>query len=362
MRDSLRSVLQRAWLQRSWLACCLWPLSRVYAFIVKRRHRAYTTGQLAAHKIAAPVLVVGNVVAGGVGKTPVVIALVDHLRSQGWALGVVARGYGRQLADCREVQPTSRASEVGDEPLLIARHFAQNADANHLPVSVFVAPQRVQAARALLLAYPQTQLIISDDGLQHYALQRDLEVCVFDGRGLGNGWLLPAGPLREPWPRTLARKPCLLLHTGERAAQGLGQTGFYAKRRLAGYALRSNGQRMALSELLAHPQPLLALAGIAHPDAFFSMLRGQGLSLAHALALPDHYDFNRFTCPSDKPYQVICTEKDAVKLWPLFPDALAVPLVLSLEPGFVQAIDAWLLEHVPSGPVRPAAPVSSGNS
>lgn len=360
MWESFRLALQRAWLQRGWLACSLWPISLAYALLVKRRQQGYNSGRLPVEKFAAPVVVIGNVVAGGVGKTPVVLALVDHLRAQGWAVGVVSRGYGRRLADCREVRVSSHADEVGDEPLLAARHFALNSGANPTPVPIFVAPQRAEAARALLARYPQIQLVISDDGLQHHALHRDLEVCVFDDRGLGNGWLLPAGPLREPWPRRFAaREPCLVLHTGEQLAPGPGLAGFRATRSLANYAWRSDGQRVAFSELRTSGQPLLALAGIARPAAFFAMLRSQGLALASTLALPDHCDFSRFTRPADKPYRLICTEKDAVKLWPLAPDALAVPLLMTLEPAFLATIDAWLVRQVPAGPMLPTAPLSS---
>src|SRR5690606_24360938 len=124
--------------------------------------------------------------------TPVTLALVRHLRDRGWHPGVVSRGYGRRTRDVREVLPASSPAEVGDEPLLIARAAG---------VPVFVGRQRAQAGRALLAAHPRTDILVCDDGLQHLALARDLEVCVFNDEGAGNGWLLPAGPLREPWPR-----------------------------------------------------------------------------------------------------------------------------------------------------------------
>jgi len=175
-------------------------------------------------------------------------------------------------------------------------------------------------------------VILSDDGLQHLPLQRDLEIGVFDDRGVGNGFLLPAGPLREPWPRPLD----LVLHTGSKPAFD----GFQGQRGLARHALRADGSQVLLSNNLK--KPLLALAGIAQPEAFFAMLRAMGLTLANTLALPDHYDFNSWLPNDYKGYTLICTEKDAVKLWPLEPEALAVPLTFVVPDAFWQALDAKL--------------------
>jgi tetraacyldisaccharide 4'-kinase len=189
----------------------------------------------------------------------------------------------------------------------------------------------VQAARALLAAHPTTRVIVSDDGLQHYRLERDVEICVFDERGTGNGWLLPAGPLREPWPRAVD----LVLRTG--AAAGIA--GFEIRRRLAPVARRADGTLIALAAL--KDRPLKALAGIAKPEAFFAMLRAEGLQLAQTVALPDHHDFSDAPV-SDDGCDLICTEKDAVKLWPLRPQAWAVPLLLAVEPEFWTAFDRLL--------------------
>lgn len=326
--------LQQAWLRRDMLARLLWPLSRLYGLLAELRRQAFRAGYFRSERLPVPVLVVGNVVAGGAGKTPVVIALVRHLQARGLQVGVVSRGYGRTSTHCLEVLPGTPIEASGDEPALIRR-------ATGAPV--FVAFRRTEAARALLTAHPQTQLIVCDDGLQHYALQRDVEIAVFDERGVGNGWLLPAGPLREPWPERLRRGVRaggrgidLVLHTGEHAAF----TGFGSTRRLADHALRADGSRVALESLTG--QPLLALAGIAKPEAFFAMLRDRGLVLAETRALPDHYSFDSYPRPQDKGYTVICTEKDAVKLFPRQMDVLAVPLEFSPEPAFFTAVDALL--------------------
>lgn len=322
------SGLTKVWTRRGPMAWLLWPVSLLYGLITSLRRGLYALGVFKTNRVRAKVIVVGNVVTGGAGKTPVVMALVMHLQARGWRVGVVSRGYGRSSTDCREVLDNSTADEVGDEPALVKSTC-------HAPV--FVAAKRFEAAGALLEEYPETQIIVCDDGLQHHALHRDLEICVFDDRGIGNGFLLPAGPLREPWPRPTD----LVLHTGVQASSV--QDAFTARRALASYALRVDSRSMPLSELRG--KPLLAVAAIAQPEAFFNMLRDQGLSLAKTVALPDHYNFQHWVRPAVKSHTLVCTEKDAVKLWRSNPDALAVPLVLTPQPEFLSAVDgaieAW---------------------
>ncbi len=315
--------VRHAWQRRAGLARLLWPLSLLYGVLGRLHKLLYTSGLRTVHRAGIPVLVVGNVVAGGAGKTPVVMAVVRHLQARGLQVGVVSRGYGRNTTDCRQVHPDSDPREVGDEPLLIRRSTK---------VPVFVARRRIDATRALRLHHPGVQLIVCDDGLQHHALARDLDICVFDERGIGNGWLLPAGPLREAWPR-----PCdLLLHTGPSAAFA----GFRARRALAGHALRADGSRVPLAALAS--ERVTAVAAIARPEAFFDMLRAQGIAPERCIALPDHYDFDSWKRPPDADHSLICTEKDAVKLWRVVPGALAVPLRFTPEPGFFLALDAKL--------------------
>ena len=330
--NAIKRTLTQAWTHRGALAWILWPVSWLYGAITALRRWLYKAGILKSNRVAAKVIVVGNVVAGGAGKTPVVMALVRHLLAGGLQVGVVSRGYGRSTQDCREVMASSPVNEVGDEPALIKKACE---------VPVFVANQRFDAATALLAKHPQTQVIVCDDGLQHHALHRDLEICVFDDRGTGNGFLLPAGPLREPWPRSATsgepwlRPVSLVLHTGSHAAFS---NGFRATRSLATHAVRSDGSTVPLTELRG--KPLAAVAAIANPAQFFDMLRDQGLTLAHTEPLPDHYTFNSLLCNWDKGYSLICTEKDAVKLWRTHPQALAVPLVVTLDSGIFSAVDA----------------------
>jgi tetraacyldisaccharide 4'-kinase len=319
-------ALQRAWRQRGALACLLWPLSLLMGLLVRLRRGLYAARILPSGHPGVPVIVVGNVVAGGAGKTPVVMAVVRHLQARGWRPGVVSRGYGRSSTDCRAVLPDSPPSAAGDEPLLIARQCK---------VPVFVASQRLEAAQALRQSHPDIDIIVCDDGLQHLALARNIEVCVFNNDGVGNGWLLPAGPLREPWPRPVD----LVVHAGT-APKGCRAPCFAMQRSLAPTAVRADGSQVPLHQL--QTQPLLALAGIARPRDFFALLQQSGLEPQRTLALPDHYDYDSWQRPSDKPYTLICTEKDAAKLWRLHPDALAVPLRLEIAPGFFEALDAKL--------------------
>jgi tetraacyldisaccharide 4'-kinase len=316
------TALQRAWRRRGAAAWLLYPLSLLYRALAALHRSAYGLGLCRRERLPVPVIVVGNVVAGGAGKTPVVLAVLEHLSARGIAAGVVSRGYGRQGNDCIEVQAQDDATRTGDEPLLVRRRSG-------LPV--FVARRRAEAGRALLRSHPATRVIVSDDGLQHHALARDLEICVFDGRGAGNGWLLPAGPLREPWPRPV---DLVLVHG---AAPGI--EGHRMQRSLAPYAVRADGTRRPLTEL--REVPLHAVAGIANPEVFFTMLRDAGLTLAAAHALPDHDDFagaHAWLAGA----MLVCTEKDAVKLWRLRPDAWAVPLQLAIPAAFWQAFDTLL--------------------
>lgn len=311
----LSTRLLQAWQHRGPVAWALWPVSLVLGALVALRRSGYRRGWLASQRVPAVVIVVGNVVAGGAGKTPTVLALVQWLRQRGLAVGVVSRGHGRQTDDCREVTASSQAHEVGDEPLLIQRRSG---------APVFVARQRAQAAQALLSQHPATQVIVCDDGLQHLALQRDIELCVFDDRGVGNGFLQPAGPLREPWPRPVD----LVLHTGEHPAFA----GYRAHRQLASVAHNGRGETCPVEVL--RQRAWHAMAGIAHPERFFGMLQDLGFDVQQTTALPDHHDFRHGVPPSAAGLGLICTEKDAHKLWAIQPDAWALPLQFEPEPAF----------------------------
>lgn len=330
------------WSRRGPLACALWPIALFHGALAALRRRLYSAGLLTVHRLPVPVVVIGNVVVGGAGKTPTVIALVAHLQANGWRPGVVSRGYGRTDHGVLAVLDDTPAMVCGDEPALIRLR-------THVPV--FVAPRRVDAARAMLAAHPDVNLILCDDGLQHLALGRDVSIAVFDERGVGNGWLLPAGLLREPWPpakpHAFAPDLILLQRREESPVAALPPStvpAFEALRQLAGHAVGPQGQHVALGDLAQ--TPLIAVAGIARPQAFFDMLRHRGLRIAREVPLADH------AAPSDYAAvglrtgdTVICTEKDAVKLFSALPGgvvAWAVPLELTPEPAFWKGFDTLL--------------------
>lgn len=313
------------------LAHALRPVSWLYRALAGL-HRALTV----ARDAPVPVIVVGNLVAGGAGKTPTVIALVHALQAAGWHPGVLSRGYGRRGTEVVEVRPDSRPSAVGDEPVLIHRRTG---------APVWVGAQRLATARALCAAHPEVDVLVSDDGLQHHALGRVAELVVFDDRGVGNGLLLPAGPLRQPLPTRL-RAGAAALYTGTRASTRL--PGALATRALGpAWPLAAwwRGDARAarpIGELQG--RQVMAAAGLAAPEKFFTMLEDAGLVLER-LPLPDHARFDALPWPDTPALHVLVTEKDAVKLQPGRPGTehvWVVPLDLTLPAEWVREIMALL--------------------
>ena len=302
MSSSLETTLTRAWLRRGPLACALWPLSLLFRALAALRAALFRAGVLKSGRLPVPVIVVGNIFIGGTGKTPLTIWLAEALLRAGLRPGVISRGHGSEGEIPRAVTLDSDTRAVGDEPLLIARRTR---------VPVFVGRKRFEAGRALLAAHPDVDVLITDDGLQHYALARDVEVILFDGRGVGNGWLLPAGPLREPPSR---RRDFTVVNAPEltpQLARAVGGQPF--RMQLAGdmaERLRDPGERTPLADFAG--RRILAAAGIGNPGRFFAMLRGAGLSFAE-LALPDHYDFREDPFAAVDADVILITEKDAVK-------------------------------------------------
>jgi len=285
-------------------------LASLYGGLAAARRWAYRGGLLPCQRIAAPVVVVGNISIGGTGKTPFTIALVQRLRASGWTPGVASRGYGRSdEARAAWVEPDSSADQVGDEPLLIARRSG---------AKVRVDRDRVAAARALVEA--GCDIVVCDDGLQHYRLARDIEVEVIDGRRrYGNARLLPAGPLREPPARAATCDFRVVnLAGGETDGHGPVQAhpaepgfGEWAMRLRASDAQPLLGGRARPLAAFAG-QRVHAVAGIGHPERFFTMLRQAGIAVVpHAFSDHHRYDAEDFRFGSDLP--VLMTEKDAVK-------------------------------------------------
>lgn len=323
------------------MSTALLPLSWLYRALLALRTALYKTGFKRAETLPVPVIVVGNWIVGGAGKTPTTLALLELLRARGLRAGVVSRGYGREGDGVHLVTRVSTAREAGDEPLLI--HLRAR-------VPVAVGRDRVAAARSLLAAHSELDLLVSDDGLQHWRLPRALSLLVFDERGLGNGRLLPAGPLRQP-PAPPAQDQ-LVVYNAPSPSTAL--PGFVAERRLAGAVPLAEwwaGRPASMDTLLAlrGREGLVACAGLAQPQRFFGMLAGLGLAF-EPLPLPDHDGFANVPWPEDAA-GVLLTEKDAVKLRPERVGRTPVWVVaLDFEPGagFEPALDTQLQRLFPS--------------
>jgi len=340
-RDGMawRQALQQHWWQPApgaWgpvLAAFLLPLSWIYDGLRRLAARRSRPGPL-----PVPVVIVGNLVVGGAGKTPVVLALVEQLRRAGYRPGIVSRGYrpGAAAADApRAVTPEASATDCGDEPVLLRRRAK---------VPVWLGRDRAAAVRALCAAHPEVDVIISDDGLQHRALARDAQVLVFDGRGAGNGRLLPAGPLREPLPRALPPRTVVVYNA---PAPTTPLPGHCAQARIGGVVPLADWWQGRPAPAWAFDAlrggRVVAAAGIAHPERFFAMLEAAGLQIRR-LPLPDHAQLiPRPWADSVEP--VVVTEKDAVKLSPDAPDGARIhvaTLDFMLPPQVVAAVLAAL--------------------
>lgn len=320
------------WLERQWYGFTPWhvlllPLAFVFGLLAAVRRTLYRWGWLPVARLPVPVVVVGNISVGGTGKTPLVIALAKLLREAGYHPGIVSRGHGRRGTAVCPVRADSSAAEVGDEPVLIAARAG---------CPVWVGRQRAAAAQALLAQHPDVDVILCDDGLQHYALARDVEIAVVDARRwLGNGQLLPAGPLREPAWRLKTVDAVVI--NGWLPGAPLKRHEFTM--RLAGdllYNLR-NPALKARPETFAG-QTLWAVAGIGHPERFFEHLRRLGLAI-RPVAFPDHHAYGPGDLAPAGKAPVVMTEKDAVKCVDFAGDEVWVlPVEAQLDPRLAPAI------------------------
>lgn len=326
-RSLIESVLLTAWQRRGVIAYLLWPLSFIFNLLIVTRLALYALGIFRITILPVPVIVVGNIFVGGTGKTPLVIWIIQLLQEQGWKPAVISRGYGSSAQQVRAVEKNSHANEVGDEPLLIAKRTG---------VPVFIGRDRAAAGLALLQAHPTVNIIISDDGLQHYALGRNIEIQLSDSRGNGNGWLLPAGPLREPATR---QSDFYVVNTTEESAGDA-----YAMQLVPVDAERllDRTQRKSLRDF-SFVQSVAAVAGIGHPERFFTTLRSHGINLTTTQALPDHFDYATNPFADIEASVILITEKDAVKC--MQHNAIANDVRIWVVP--VQAhVDASLAKHI----------------
>ena len=293
-------VLEHFWYRVRPAHFILYPLSLIFGTLAGMRRALYRLGWLHSERLPVPLIVVGNISVGGTGKTPLVIWLTDLLREQGYRPGIVTRGYGGTQT-IQEVRPDSDPRAAGDEPVLLARRSK---------VPVFAGRKRLEAARAMLSAYPYCDVIISDDGLQHYALARAIEIAVVDGeRRFGNGWLLPAGPLREP-VRRLALVDAVVVNGNSVLPKVRAPQYAMAFRGTTFRNLLNPGFRASASDW--RDRGLHAIAGIGNPQRFFAQLQQMGLNF-RAHPFPDHFGFAADDLAFAGSDVLLMTEKDAVK-------------------------------------------------
>jgi tetraacyldisaccharide 4'-kinase len=309
------------WTRRGAIAWLLWPVSVVFRILVLVRRILYGIRVLKSTHPGIPVIVVGNLTVGGSGKTPLVIWIAEFLKSKGWSPGIVSRGYCAKLQEPRAATVAADAAEVGDEPILLSRRSG---------CPVWVGADRVQAAARLRSAHEDVNVLVLDDGLQHYAMRRDVEIAVVDARGFGNGFLLPAGPLREPTSR-LRGVDAVVSHASS----------------IRGFAMTLQGDMLHRMTDARERQPLKAfagqrvhgVAGIGDPNRFFLHLGKAGLKVVPH-PFPDHHPFTPRDLEFGDGLPVLLTEKDAVKLRSVArPEWWVLPVSAQLDPAF----GTWLL-------------------
>lgn len=317
--------LQRQWYEQRRLSPALWlllPLAWLFSLLA-----GLNRFLARPERLPVPVVVVGNITVGGAGKTPLTLWLARELRARGWRPGIVSRGYGGQGEGVRAVWPDSPPVDAGDEPVLLARRSG---------VPVWVGRQRAAAGRALLAAHPEVDVVLCDDGLQHYRLGRDVELAVFDGRGAGNGWRLPVGPLREALGRLLTVDAVICNGLPDsRLPDAVPKFDMHLQA-VDFYRLDVAGQSCSAASLRG--RKLYALAGIGDPGRFFRTLARLDLTFeAHPFA--DHHAYVAADLAFARDGILLMTEKDAVKCAGLTAgETWVLPVEAELSPALIDLI------------------------
>lgn len=320
----MKQLLDQIWYGSSKLYFLLFPFSGLYRLVIALRHALYRWGFKKTTSFSVPIIVVGNLTVGGTGKTPVVIWLANWLQKQGYQPGVVSRGYGgKKTAQPQVVAENSLPETVGDEAVLIVKK-------THCPMVVHA--KRDMAVKKLLATFP-CDIVISDDGLQHYALKRDIEIAVIDGlRRFGNQYCLPAGPLREPKQR-ITQVDFTMVNEGEMIDANAYQMVLHST---MCYSLVDNSIKKTLNEFQKYT--IHAVAGIGHPQRYFKQLAKMGLAIIEH-PFPDHYHYRPQDIDFGKNAIVLMTEKDAVKCQS-FADQRhwCLPIEAKMEQRFIDAL------------------------
>jgi tetraacyldisaccharide 4'-kinase len=312
------------------LAALLWPLSLLFRGAVELRRLLFRAGVLRAQQVRAPVVVVGNVTVGGTGKTPLACALAEALAARGFHPGIVSRGHGGSASAPRAVMADDDPGVVGDEPLIFAG----------AGFPVWIGRDRVAAARGLLAAVPSCDVVISDDGLQHYRLARDVEVVAVDAaRGFVNGFLLPAGPLREP-PSRLDDVDAIVRLVARKSANA----GTRGGRETEVTHVPQPWRNVVAGARVADPadwrgREVHALAGIGNPERFFALVRAQGIAAAEH-PFPDHHAYRAVDLAFPTAAAILMTQKDAVKCAGLADERCwYLPVAATLDPALVALVE-----------------------
>ena len=353
MSFSLFRKAPQFWERRGPTSLLLWPLSWVYGLVLRLRKLIQDTGLVKPKPAPVPVIIVGNIRVGGTGKTPIVIALAERLQQLGWNPGIISRGYGSSTQTTpMQVSSNSDPALVGDEPVLIAKR-------THDQFPIWVFPKRQKSIQSLLKYSPNVNVIISDDGLQHTGLARwpareggrDIEFVVRDGRGEGNRFLLPAGPLREP----ASRERDATLFTGKAKDNEfklgpqdeyfLGRRAFSLLSSLGNaYQLNDPSNTQSLSQIADSylPNKITAVAALGNPQRFFDDLLKQGIA-GKTIPLPDHASYTPEFFNKINAQCILITEKDAVKCANITDDRIwVVPLTLNLPDSLAEWLQSIL--------------------
>jgi len=324
-----QSINNQFYKKFSWVIL-LTPLSLLFFIGIQIRKYFYSVGLFKSFKLIRPVIVVGNITMGGTGKTSLIQKMIEDLRKKKISVGVISRGYGRIVKQPLEVLKNSRVEDVGDEPLLLKKKY---------DIPIFVGKDKVSAGQLLINQYPQVQIILSDDGLQHYKLERDLEICIIDGqRGFGNNHLLPAGPLREPKSRL---KECDLIVLNEKNDNF--DYDYLMTYKNPNFLMNRNNKKIKFKEL--KDQDIFIMSAIGNPNRLIKFYRSFGFDFKYKF-FNDHYFFKQEDFDGLEKKMIVMTEKDIVKCENINHDNIwYLPVSVEIGESFINEISKLIKKY-----------------